>query len=145
MKNLPASILSSFVARKAALLSFAAISAAVAVPCSSALAAPAAETTPAHPMSDQAAKLPVEHSFAKETSGDNKGLYTLTLKNTSAKPVKITATVDESVVSHNRPKTRTVTSPSVEPGKTWKIEALAAHDKVTLAADGFAPLQLVVP
>ena len=96
------------------------------------------------PTSDQLAKLPVEHAFVKEKTGDNKGLYTLTLKNTSAKALKVSAAVEESVTSHNKPKNHTESS-TIEPGKSWKIEALAAHDKVTVSADGFAPLSLSVP
>lgn len=111
----------------------------------SVFAAPAEKIPNTTALSDQAAKLPLEHAFAKQTSGENKGLYALTLKNTSAKPLKVSAVVDESVVSHNRPKVRTLPPQTIEPGKTWTIEPLAAHDKVALTAEGFAPLNLTVP
>ena len=104
----------------------------------------AAAATPAA-AKEKAAKLPLETSFAKEKTGDAAGLTTLTLKNTSARAVKVSATVELSVVVHNREKTRTVAAQTVEPGKTTKIEGLAAHDKVTVTADGFEPLLITVP
>lgn len=94
---------------------------------------------------DKAAKLPVTSSFKKETDGENKGLYILTLKNISPIALKVTATVHESVISHNRPKTRTLPPQVIEPGQRWRIEALAAHDKVTLVAEGFETLELITP
>lgn len=109
-----------------------------------AVAAMKEKSTPA-PTAVKPATLPLEHTFAKATAGDNKGLYTLTLKNTSASAVKVTATIEESVVSHNRPKVRTLDPQVIEAGKTWKIEGLAAHDKVTIAAEGFEALHLTVP
>jgi hypothetical protein len=138
----PSTSSSSLVARAAifALLSIASISFA-------ADAAPSDRkaNAPTQPMSEQAAKLPIQSSFKKEKSGENKGLYTLTLKNTSATPLTVSVTVDESVNMHARPKTRTLSPSVIEPGKTLKVDALAAQDKVTATADGFAPLQLVVP
>lgn len=111
----------------------------------SALPTSAAESKPAeHPTADKAAKLPVEHAFEKNTTGDDKGLYTLMLKNTSAKSLKLTLAVEESVVSHNRPKNRTV-SVTVDAGSSVKNGAFAAHDKITISAEGFAPVTLTVP
>ena len=119
--------------------------AALLLPIASVSAAPAAETVTLHSLADKAPKLPLDSSFAKETSGENKGLYTLTLKNTSQNSVKVGGTIEQSVVSHNRPKTLPVEPQAIGPGKTRKIEGLAAHDKITLTADGFEALELTVP
>jgi hypothetical protein len=108
-------------------------------------AAPAADNANLHPLSDQAAKLPLEHSFNKEKTGEYAGLYTLTLKNTSAAAVKVNVLVERSVVVHNRPKSETLPAETIKPGASMKVEVLAAHDKVTVTADGFAPLHLTVP
>lgn len=94
---------------------------------------------------NRVATLPLESAFEKEKSGDNAGLYSLILKNVSTRTLEVTGVVDESVVSHNRPKSRTLPAQTIAPGKTWKIDGLAAHDKVTLTARGFMPLQLTVP
>lgn len=110
-----------------------------------AVAVPAVDAPATQPLADKAAKLPVSSSFEKEKSGDNKGLYTLSLKNTSASALTVTATIQESVVSHNRPKTRTLPAQAIEPGKTWKIDGLAAQDKITLTATGFEALELTAP
>jgi hypothetical protein len=109
-------------------------------------AANAEAVKPASPSAaDKLAALPLEPSFQKEKSGDNEGLYSLTLKNVSTHALEVTGAVEVSVVSHNRPKSRTLPAQAIAPGKTWKIDGLAAHDKVTLTAQEFAPLQLTVP
>jgi hypothetical protein len=113
---------------------------------SSVSAAPASGQLELHAAADKAAKkLPITSSFNKVKEGENKGLYVLTLKNDSSSALKVTATVHESVISHNRPKTRVLPQQTIEAGKTWQIEALAAHDKVTLVAEGFETLELVTP
>ncbi|HEX2853054.1 MAG TPA: hypothetical protein VHO24_07445 [Opitutaceae bacterium] len=107
--------------------------------------APATEQPALQPVADKIARLPVTFTAKKETEGENKGLFTVTLKNASESALKITATVHESVISHNRPKVRELPPVTLEPGKTSKIEALAAHDKVVLVAAGFGPMEIVVP
>jgi hypothetical protein len=47
-------------------------------------------------------------------------------------------------MSHNRDKARHVPAHVIEAGKTWTVDGLAALDKVTVAAPGFAPLELEV-
>lgn len=108
-------------------------------------AANAEPSKPASPSADRVATLPLEPSFQKEKSGENEGLYSLTLKNVSTHAIEVTSAIEESVVSHNRPKSRTLPPQTIAPGKTWKIDGLAAHDKVTLTAKGFMPLALTVP
>jgi hypothetical protein len=93
------------------------------------------------PRAEKAAPLPVAATFAKVT-GD-KGPYVLTLKNTSAKAITVSVVVVESVRSHNRPDTRK-SSIELAAGKSSQVENLAAHDEVTVSAEGFEPLKLVV-
>lgn len=97
------------------------------------------------PRADKPAAAPLKATFAKDASGKTEGPYVLELANTSAHAVKVGATVDLSVVVHNRPKSRTVAAQSVEPGKSLRIDDLSAGDKVTVTAEGFEPLHLTVP
>lgn len=107
--------------------------------------ATANDHTAPQPTAEKAAKPPLESSFSKEKTGETAGLHVLTLKNISQQPVKISGVVALSVVVHNRDKTRTVPSQVLEAGKTARVEGLASHDKVTITAEGFAPLELTVP
>lgn len=139
MKTSPDSSLLGFLSR-AFLMSVCALSvAALQIP-----ALNAAELITARPLADQTApNLPVEATFSKVKSEDMPP-YVLTLKNTSSRALEVNVTVLLSVMSHNRDKARRVPAQIIEPGKTWKVEGLAAADKVTVAAKGFAPLELVV-
>lgn len=126
--------------------SFTALFFGLTLPLLPSVAAPSSGQPALHASADKPAKkLPVTTSFTKEKDGENKGLYVLTVKNVSSSALNVTATVHESVISHNRPKTRTLPAQVIQPGKTWQIEALAAHDKVTLAVEGFETLELVTP
>lgn len=110
-----------------------------------AAAASTATDVALRPMADKAATLPLKATFSKDASGKHDGPYVLELTNESAKALKVSATVDLSVVVHNRPKSRSVAAQTVEPGKSLKIEDLSVADKVTVTAEGFEPLQLTVP
>lgn len=114
-------------------------------PASLSAADAGADKVAAPTAADRVATLPLEPSYQKEKSGENEGLYSLTLRNVSTHALEVTGAVEVSVVSHNRPKSRALPAQAIAPGKTWKIEGLAAHDKVTLTAKGFLPLQLTVP
>jgi hypothetical protein len=96
------------------------------------------------PLADQAAPLPLQATFHKTKSGENAGLFTLRLKNTSADTITATASIIVSVPVHNNPKVREEPAHAIKPGKSWSIRKLAAGDKVTVKADGFAPLELTV-
>jgi hypothetical protein len=91
---------------------------------------------------DKPAAVPVAATFAK-AEGD-KGPYVLTLKSTSATTLKVNVVVAESIKSHAKPGQRK-NDYTIEAGKSATVEALAAHDKVTVSAEGFAPLELTVP
>jgi hypothetical protein len=86
--------------------------------------------------------LPVTATFEKGASTEAPP-YVLKVKNTSGSALKVSAMIQLSVVSHNRDKERKEEQ-TIEAGKTWTIAELAAQDKVTLKAPGFAPLELVV-
>jgi hypothetical protein len=104
-------------------------------------AAHAADATP--PASDKAPSLPLTPAFAK-VDGDN-GPYVLNLKNISTDSLKVNAKVLLSVAFHAESRARTITGHVIDAGQVWTITGLAAADKVTITADGFAPLQLTVP
>lgn len=95
-------------------------------------------------VAEQAA-LPLKASFVKDTSGKNEAPMVLNLKNESAEAVTVTTHIDLSVVVHNRPKTRDLPAQTVAAGAVLTIDNLAPEDKVTLSADGYAPLVVTVP
>jgi hypothetical protein len=91
----------------------------------------------------KAPALPLTPKYEK--AADDKGPYVLTLTNTSSAALKLHATVVPSVVFHAGAKTRHLPEEVVAAGKTMVISSLAAADKIELTAEGFAPLELVVP
>ena len=97
-----------------------------------------------HAVAEQAA-LPLKASFVKDTSGKHEAPMVLNLKNESAEAVTVTTHIDLSVVVHNRPKTRDLPAQTVAAGAVLTIDNLAPEDKVTLSADGYAPLVVTVP
>jgi hypothetical protein len=95
-------------------------------------------------MSDEAPAIPVSATFEKVADADS-GPYVLKLKNTSTDAIELNATVHQSVISHGTAKDRALPAHVVNPCDTWSISDLAAGDKVTVTAKGFAPLELTVP
>ncbi|HVU26092.1 MAG TPA: hypothetical protein VHE13_18315 [Opitutus sp.] len=100
-----------------------------------------------HALADNAAPLPLKATFrkAKKKADEDAAGYTLRLRNTSDKAVSVSATIIVSVPVHNNPKVREESAHEIAAGKSWTIKGLAAQDKVTVKADGFAPLELTVP
>jgi hypothetical protein len=94
--------------------------------------------------SDKAAATPITATFAKNPAATTEGPYVLTLTNTTDHSVKVSVHVDEDVTSHNRPKARDVGPQDIAPGGTWKVDNLAAQDKVTVTGDGLEPMKLTV-
>jgi hypothetical protein len=126
--------------RRIAALLLGAIALAIAPLCSK-----ATDTLSPQALADKAPALPVTTSFAKgDKAGPNGGVYVLTVENTSAKELKVSATVVVSVSSHDRPRTREVPAMVIAPGKAATIDDLVALDKVTLKAEGYAPLEVEV-
>jgi len=105
-------------------------------------ASAAADHSSITPRADKPAALPVAATFAK-TEGD-KGPYVLSLKNTSAAALKVGVVVVESVKFHAKSGERKHDY-TIDAGKSVAVEGLAAQDKVTVSAEGFAPLELIVP
>jgi hypothetical protein len=104
----------------------------------------AADTAALRPLADMAPDLPLTPTFAKGDPGDN-GPYTLSLLNTSKDSLKVTGKVLLSVYVHAESKARSIPEHVIDPGQVWTIADLAAGDKVTITADGYAPLELTVP
>jgi hypothetical protein len=126
---------------------FAAALAAIAVASALALvqvpAARAAGSSTLTSLDDKAPSLPVTTSFAKADGED--GPYVLSVKNTSGSSISVSAKVLLSVYFHADSKAKNIPAHAIDAGQTWTIPGLAASDKVTLSADGFAPLELTVP
>ncbi len=95
-------------------------------------------------LDDKAPGLPLDSSFEKVADVDN-GPYVLSLKNTSSAEVKVTVKVLLSVYSHDEQRSRNIPEHAVGAGEVWTINHLAAQDRVTISAKGFAPLELTVP
>ena len=102
-----------------------------------------AEAGSAPPITSEAPIAPLSASFAK-VAGAETAPYVLTLKNDSAKAVTASAKVLLAVAFHAESKARNVPEQVVEPGKTWTIADLAKGDRITVSAEGFAPLELTV-
>jgi len=103
----------------------------------------AADTAALQPLADKAPALPLTATFEK-TAGEN-GPYVLNLKNDSKDAITASAKIVLSVVVHNAAKEKNLPGHVIDPGTVWTIPGLAAGDKVTVTADGFAPLELTVP
>jgi hypothetical protein len=87
--------------------------------------------------------LPLSTNFEKE-DGDN-GPFGLTLKNTSGDPIKASGVVTLNLGTDAISKTRQIPEHTIERAETWTVYGLSTGDKVTIVADGFAPLAVTVP
>ena len=105
------------------------------------MAADAAATTP---MAGKAPALPLTTTFEKVV-GAEKGPYVLKLKNDSKDALKVEAKILLSVAFHMGSKHWDLPEYTIAAGQTWAIPDLSAGDKITVTAQGFAPLELVVP
>jgi hypothetical protein len=104
----------------------------------------AADTAVAQPLADKAPAPPLTCTFERVTEGET-GPYILKLKNTSGGAIKVSVQVLSSVTFHANSRVRNFPAHVIDPGQVWTITELAASDKVTVSAEGFAPLDLVVP
>lgn len=105
----------------------------------------AAEARTIQPMADKAPSLPLTATFAKAAGAGAGPQYVLNLKNTSKNAVTVSAKITLSVVYHSSAKTRELPAHVIDPGQVWTIPELASLDKVSITAEGFAPLELTVP
>jgi len=94
--------------------------------------------------SDKAQALPLTATFAKDKNAEGPP-YTLTLKNVSAHAVKVKAKILLAVAFHADNRAKNLPEHAIDAGKDWSIPGLAAQDKVILTAEGYAPLELLVP
>lgn len=104
----------------------------------------AADAAASPPPADKAPSLPLTATFEKGTAHEM-GPYVLKLKNTSKDALKVSAKILLSVAFHMGSKHWDLPEHVIDPGQVWSIPDLSAGDKVTLTAQGFAPLELVVP
>ena len=104
----------------------------------------AASTTALPTLDDKAPSLPLTSTLDK-VAGAEAGPYVLKLQNVSKDALTVSAKVLLSLPSHADRKARDVPEHVIDPGQAWTIGDLAAGDKVTITAPGFAPLELTVP
>lgn len=95
---------------------------------------------------DQARALPVKTSIEKGQPGPQYGApYVLTVTNTGQSELKLKAVVAQSVIGHNRPKSRELPEQVLAAGASWRIDDLAVEDKVALSAAGYESLEVRIP
>lgn len=94
--------------------------------------------------SSASAAAPVSATFEKNAAATTEGPYVMTLTNTTSKAVKVTVHVDEDVTTHNRPKARDLGPQEIAANGNWKVDNLAAGDRVTVSGDGFEAMKLTV-
>lgn len=94
--------------------------------------------------SSKAAATPVTATFAKNPAVTTEGPYVMTLTNTTDHAVTVSVHVDEDVTAHNRPKARDLGPQEIAAGQDWKVDNLAAQDRVTVTGDGLEPMKLTV-
>jgi hypothetical protein len=95
-------------------------------------------------LDDKLPSAPLAVSFDKVTDSEG-GPYVLKLKNTSGDSVTASAKIFPSVTIHSDTKERDLPERAIASGESWSISGLAATDKVTVVAKGFAPLEITVP
>ena len=107
-------------------------------------AATAADTPMLRSLDDKAPALPLTPTFKKVDTGED-GPCELILENVSKDTIKASGKLYPSVGIHSDTKEKTLSEHVLAPGDTWTIPGLAATDKLTIIADGYAPLELTVP
>lgn len=104
-----------------------------------------ADQVSAQPLAENAKTLPVTTAIEKGQPGPQYGApYVLTVTNTSKAELKLKAVVAQSVVGHNRPKNLDLPEKALAAGAAWRIDDLAAEDKVTLSAAGYDKLEVKI-
>lgn len=88
--------------------------------------------------------LPLTAVFEKVAKVEEAPPFALHLKNTSKESLKVNLKVRLAVVAHPMAKARDINDHVIDAGQTWTVSELAAGDKVTVTAAGYAPLELVV-
>lgn len=106
--------------------------------------APALHASPEAKTTEKAQALPLTATFAKDKDAEGPP-FTLTLKNVSDHSVKVKAKILLAVAFHADNKAKNLPEHAIDAGKDWTIPGLAAQDKVILTAEGYAPLEVIVP
>lgn len=104
----------------------------------------AADAAATPPPADKAPSLPLTATFEKGTAHEM-GPYVLKLKNDSKDAIKVNVKILLSVAFHMGSKHWDLPEHVIDPGQVWTIPDLSAGDKLTITAQGFAPLELTVP
>jgi hypothetical protein len=117
---------------------------ALAIAGSPAPQARAADAPSLRSLDDKAPALPLTVSFDK-VSGTEDGPYVLKLTNGSKDAIKVTVKIFPSVTFHANAKERDLPEHAIDAGQVWSVPGLASTDKLTVTADGFAPLDITVP
>ena len=104
----------------------------------------AADAAAMPPMAGKAPSLPLTATFEKGTAREM-GPYVLKFKNDSKDALKVSAKILLSVAFHMGSKNWDLPEHVIDPGQVWAIPDLSAGDKISITAQGFAPLELVVP
>lgn len=104
----------------------------------------AADTAAVPPMAGKAPSLPLTTTFEKGTAREM-GPYVLKLKNDSKDALKVNVKILLSVAFHMGSKHWDLPEHVIDPGQVWTVPDLSAGDKISITAQGFAPLELVVP
>jgi hypothetical protein len=104
----------------------------------------ATENAVLRPLADESPSLPVTTTFEKSADADS-GPYVLKVLSVAKDTLVVNAKIVASVVSHGDTKERNLPAHTLEVGQTWSITGLAATDKVTLTAKGYASVELTVP
>lgn len=107
--------------------------------CALAVVAPIIRTEAAQAVLAKA--LPVAVHFAKDDGP--RGPMVAHLTNSAAVELKVHVKVEQSVVSHNRPKT-VEHDFTIAAGQSVTVTELALHDKVTVSAEGYESLTVEV-
>jgi hypothetical protein len=105
----------------------------------------AAEATPPPSTDKKLPALPLTTTFGKGTPGENGGIYSLTLKNTSDKALTVKTTIIWSITSHNRARTIELPAREIAAGGTWTISDLSFDDRVIVSAEGYEKLDVKTP
>ena len=88
--------------------------------------------------------LPVSTGVAKGAPGERGGPFVLSVKNDANDTLKVSAKILLAVAFHMGTKNMDLPEHAIAAGETWAINDLAAGDKVTLLAPGYAPLEVTV-
>jgi hypothetical protein len=87
---------------------------------------------------------PLTVSFERAPATDTPP-YVLKVTNASNKALKLKGHVLLSVAAHNQDRARQLPEQDLRRNQSFTVDTLAAHDRVVLQVEGFAPLVLVVP